>query len=162
MGSTLTRGRGCLTTVPDQIVKLWQKFGLTRIVLVGDRGMLTQTQIDTLRTYPGLGWVSASRSEAISELIAKGLLKQEVFEPEPLAEITSPDFPGERLIACYNDALAKKRKEGYSPGQAVSSRREYLSRSRYRARRLIPRARAACTLLPPASSRTAWTWRRST
>ena len=99
------------TTVPDQIVKLREKFGLTRIVLVGDRGMLTQTQIETLRTYPGLGWVSALRSEAIGELIAKGLLKHEVFKPEPLAEITSPDFPGERLIACYNAALAKKRKE---------------------------------------------------
>lgn len=99
------------TTVPDQIVKLREKFGLTRIVLVGDRGMLTQTQIETLRTYPGLGWVSALRSEAIGELIAKGLLKQEAFEPEPLAEISSPEFPGERLIACYNAALAKKRKE---------------------------------------------------
>ena len=99
------------TTVPDQIVKLREKFGLTRIVLVGDRGMLTQTQIETLRTYPGLGWVSALRSEAIRELISKGLLKQEVFEPEPLAEITSPDFPGERLVACFNAALAKKRKE---------------------------------------------------
>ena len=99
------------TTVPDQVVKLREKFGLTRIVLVGDRGMLTQTQIETLRTHPGLGWVSALRSEAIGQLIAKGLLKHEVFEPEPLAEITSSDFPGERLIACYNAALAKKRKE---------------------------------------------------
>ena len=99
------------TTVPDQIAKLREKFGLTRIVLVGDRGMLTQTQIETLRTYPGLGWVSALRSEAIGELIAKGLLKHEAFEPELLAEITSPDFPEERLIACYNAALAKKRNE---------------------------------------------------
>ena len=99
------------TTVPDQIVKIRERFGLTRIVLVGDRGMLTQTQIETLRTYPGLGWVSALRSEAIGELIAKGLLKQKDFEPDPLAEITSPDFPGERLVACYNAALAKKRRE---------------------------------------------------
>jgi len=99
------------TTVPDQVVKIRDKFGLTRVVLVGDRGMLTQTQIETLRTYPGLGWVSALRSEAIGQLIAKGLLKREVFEPEPLAEISSPDFPGERLIACFNAALAKKRSE---------------------------------------------------
>jgi transposase len=99
------------TTVPDQIVKLREKFGLTRIVLVGDRGMLTQTQIETLRKYPGLGWVSALRSEAIGKLIAKGQLKHEAFAPEPLAEITSPDFPAERLIACYNAVLAKKRKE---------------------------------------------------
>ena len=99
------------TTVPDQIGKIRERFGLERIVLVGDRGMLTSTQIDTLRTYPGLGWVSALRSEAIAELIAKGELKQKDFEPEPLAEITSPDYPDERLVACYNAALAKKRKE---------------------------------------------------
>jgi transposase len=98
------------STVPNQIVKIRDKFGLQRIVLVGDRGMVTQTQIDTLRTYPGLGWISALRSEAIGQLIAKGLLKKhQALEPEPLAEITSPDFPGERLIACYNEALAKKR-----------------------------------------------------
>ena len=99
------------TTVPDQIVKIRKSFGLERIVLVGDRGMLTSTQIDTLRTYPGLGWVSALRSEAIGELIAKGKLKPKDFEPDPLAEITSPDYPDERLVACYNAALAKKRKE---------------------------------------------------
>ena len=98
-------------TVPDQIGKIRERFDLERIVLVGDRGMLTSTQIDTLRTYPGLGWVSALRSEAIGELIAKGELKPKDFEPDPLAEITSPDYPDERLVACYNAALAKKRKE---------------------------------------------------
>ena len=99
------------TTVPDQIGKIRDRFGLQRVVLVGDRGMLTSLQIDTLRTYPGLGWVSALRSEAIAELIAKGELKPKDFEADPLAEITSPDYPDERLIACYNAALAKKRGE---------------------------------------------------
>jgi transposase len=98
-------------TVPDQIVKIREKFVLTRVILVGDRGMLTQTQIDTLRQYPGLGWISALRSEAIGKLIEKGTVHRRLFDPVPLAEISSPDFPKERLIACYNADLAKKRKE---------------------------------------------------
>lgn len=98
-------------TIPDQIVKVRDKFSLTRVILVGDRGMLTQTQIETLRQYPGLGWVSALRSEAIAELIRKGLLHQQTFADVTLAEITSPDFPDERLVACYNATLAKERSE---------------------------------------------------
>lgn len=97
-------------TIPSQIVKVREKFALTRVVLVGDRGMLTQTQIDTLRQHPGLGWISALRSEAIGKLLKEGTLYQKLFEPVPLAEITSPDFPGERLVACYNAALAKERR----------------------------------------------------
>jgi transposase len=62
------------TTVPDQLEKLRRCFTLTRVVLVGDRGMLTQTQIDTLREYPGLGWISALRSEAIQKLLEEGAL----------------------------------------------------------------------------------------
>jgi transposase len=96
-------------TVPDQIVKVRERFALTRVVLVGDRGMLTQTQIDTLKQYPGLGWISALRSEAIRELIDKGTLERSLFDKVNLAEITSPDFPGERLMACYNPLLAEKR-----------------------------------------------------
>jgi transposase len=98
-------------TIPNQIVKVREKFALTRVILVGDRGMLTQTQIDTLRQYPGLGWISALRSEAIGKLLEEGILCAKLFDPVPLAEIASPDFPGERLIACYNAALAKERSE---------------------------------------------------
>ena len=96
-------------TVPDQIAKVRQRFALTRVVLVGDRGLLTQTQIDTLQQYPGLGWISALRSEAIRELIDKGTLERSLFDQVNLAEITSPDFPGERLIACYNPLLDEQR-----------------------------------------------------
>jgi transposase len=99
------------TTVPNQIAKVRGKFALTRVVLVGDRGMLTQTQIDTLKQYPGLGWISALRSEAIRELIDKGTLERSLFDQVNLAEITSPDFPGERLMACYNPLLAEKRQQ---------------------------------------------------
>src|SRR3954454_13776505 len=97
------------TTVPDQVAKLSRQFGLARIVLVGDRGMLTQTQINTLKEHPGLGWISALRSEAIRGLLADGHLNRSLFDEVNLAEIESPDFPGERLFACYNPLLAEKR-----------------------------------------------------
>lgn len=96
-------------TVPDQIDKLRDRFTLTRVVLVGDRGLLTQTQIETLRAYPGLGWISALRSEAIHEILKRGRLQRSPFDRTDLAEIRSPDFPGERLIACYNPQLAERR-----------------------------------------------------
>ena len=98
------------TTVPDQVDKLRARFGLTRVVLVGDRGMLTDAQIDALRQYPGLGWISALRSEAIRDLVESQALQLSLFDTHNLAEITSPDFPGERLMACYNPLLAQDRK----------------------------------------------------
>src|SRR6516165_5295837 len=98
------------TTVPDQVEALTKRFGLSRVVLVGDRGMLTQTQIDVLKKHPGLGWISASRSGAIRRLLAEGHLIRKDLEAERLAEIASPDFPGERLVACYNPQLAERRR----------------------------------------------------
>jgi transposase len=98
-------------TVPDQVEALTKRFGLSRVVLVGDRGMLTQTQIDVLKKHPGLGWVSALRSGSIRRLLADGHLVKKDLESERLAEITSPDFPGERLVACYNPLLAEQRRQ---------------------------------------------------
>ena len=97
------------TTVPDQVEKLRGRFGLERVVLVGDRGMLTQTQIDKLTAHPGLSWISALRSKSINALVDAGSLQLSLFDERDLAEITSPLFPGERLIACYNPALAHRR-----------------------------------------------------
>jgi transposase len=99
------------TTVPDQVEALTKRFGLSRVVLVGDRGMLTQTQIDVLKRHPGLGWISALRSDAIRRLLADGHLIRTDLEAERLAEITSPEFPGERLVACYNPQLAEQRRQ---------------------------------------------------
>jgi transposase len=99
------------TTVPDQVEALTKRFGLSRVVLVGDRGMLTQTQIDVLKKHPGLGWISASRSGAIRRLLADGRLIRKDLEAERLAEITSPEFPDERLVACYNPQLAEQRRQ---------------------------------------------------
>jgi transposase len=99
------------STVPDQVTKLSDQFGLSRVVLVGDRGMLTQTQINTLKEHPGLGWISALRSPAIRDLLRDGHLNRSLFDQVNLAEIESPDFPDERLIACYNPLLAEKRQQ---------------------------------------------------
>ena len=95
--------------MPDQLTKLRDRFGCTRIVLVGDRGMLTDTEIDNIRKYPGLGWISALRSAAIRRLLNAGHLQRSLFDTVNLAEISSPDFPGERLMACYNPLLADER-----------------------------------------------------
>ena len=97
-------------TVPDQVETLTKRFGLSRVVLVGDRGMLTQTQIDVLKKHPGLGWISALRSGAIRRLLDDGHLIRKDLEVERLAEIISPQFPDERLVACYNAQLAEQRR----------------------------------------------------
>jgi transposase len=78
-------------------------------VLVGDRGMLTQPQIDNLKAHPGLGWITARRSVSIRNLVTQGALQLSLFDEKNLAEIASPDFPGERLMACYNPLLAQER-----------------------------------------------------
>jgi hypothetical protein len=97
------------TTVAEQVDKLRDRFGLTRVVLVGDRGMLTQAQIHKLKEHPGLGWISSLRSAAIRSLVDQGYLQRSLFDETNLAEIRSPDFPGERLIACFNPLLATER-----------------------------------------------------
>jgi transposase len=98
-------------TVPDRVEALTKRFGLSRVVLVGDRGMLTQTQIDVLKKHPGLGWISALRSGSIRRLLADGHLVRDDLEAERLADISSPEFPGERLVACYNPQLAAQRRQ---------------------------------------------------
>jgi hypothetical protein len=97
-------------TVPDQVDKLTNRFSLASVVVVGDRGMLTQTQIDTLKKREGLAWISCLRSPAIRDLIRSGEVGRSLFDETNLAEIASPDFPGERLIACFNPFLAGERK----------------------------------------------------
>jgi hypothetical protein len=97
-------------TLPDQVAKLRRRFGLARVVLVGDRGLLTQTQIERLAAHPGLGWISALRAPAIRALAEGGALQLSLFDERNLAEIRSPDYPGERLAACYNPLLADERR----------------------------------------------------
>jgi len=98
------------STVPDQVDKLRERFGLERVVLVGDRGMLTQTQLDAVREHPGLGWISALRFTAIRDLAEAGAFQPSLFDQQNLAEITSEDYPDERLVVCHNPLLAQDRK----------------------------------------------------
>ena len=78
-------------------------------MLVGDRGLWTQTQIENLRQHRGLGWISALRAPALRRLADGGHLQLSLFDKKNLAEIHSPDYPGERLVACYNPLLAEQR-----------------------------------------------------
>jgi transposase/ribosomal protein L35 len=98
------------TTVGDQVDKLRKRFALSRVVIVGDRGMLTQAQIEKLRQHPGLGWISSLRSHAIRSLVETGQLERSLFDDTNLAEIRAREFPGERLIACFNPLLAVERR----------------------------------------------------
>jgi hypothetical protein len=95
-------------TVPAALETLRTRFGLTSVVLVGDRGMLTSARIETLRAAR-LDWVSALRGPAIRILAQGGALQLGLFDERNLAEITSPEFPGERLVVCRNPALALER-----------------------------------------------------
>jgi transposase len=98
------------STVGKQIEKILHRFGLKRVVMVGDRGMLTQARIDEeLRPIEGLDWISALRSSQISSLVESSTIQMELFDQPNLAEISSPDFPGERLVVCRNPALAARR-----------------------------------------------------
>ena len=97
-------------TVPDQVEALRSDFGIGRFVFVGDRGMLTSTQIDRLREQSGCGWISCLRSADIRKLLeTRDPSDAPLFTQSNLAEITHPDFPGERLIVCYNPLLAADR-----------------------------------------------------
>src|ERR1700739_3180498 len=97
------------TTVADQIEKLRKRFGLQRGVMVGDRGMLTQPQINKLKQLPGWGWITALTSTAIQELVEQGALQLSLLDQKNLAEITAPDYPGERLMVCHNPVLEQER-----------------------------------------------------
>jgi len=86
------------------------KFGLREMVMVGDRGMITTARIDALRELGGLGWLTCLRAPAIAKLAAEnGPLQLSLFDQADLAEITHPDYPNERLIACRNPLLAAER-----------------------------------------------------
>jgi transposase len=87
-----------------------EKFGLARLTLIGDRGMITSARIEALRELGGLSWITCLRAPAIAKLAAQdGPLQLTLFDTQDLAEISHPDYPGERLIACRNPALADER-----------------------------------------------------
>jgi hypothetical protein len=119
----LTNARGCPvavevfagntgdpTTLASQVTKMRERFGLERLVLVGDRGMITAARIrDDLQPHAGLAWITALRAPAIAQLVAAGSLQLGLFDTRDLAEITDPAYPGERLVVCRNPLLAAER-----------------------------------------------------
>ncbi len=97
-------------TVASQVEKLRKRFGLSDVVLVGDRGMITSARIrEDLSSAHGIEWISALRATQIQKLAAGGQLQMSLFDKTDLVEIAHPDFPGERLIACFNPLLAEER-----------------------------------------------------
>jgi transposase len=97
-------------TVATQVEKLRQRFGLSDMVLIGDRGMITSARIrEDLPSSQGIQWISALRATQIQKLAAGGQLQMSLFDQTDLVEIAHPDFPGERLIACFNPLLAEER-----------------------------------------------------
>ena len=119
----LTNARGCPvavevfagntadpTTLASQVTKMRERFGLERVVLVGDRGMITAARIrDDLQPRIGLDWITALRAPAIAKLVDAGSLQLGLFDTRDLAEITAPAYPGERLVVCRNPLLAEER-----------------------------------------------------
>jgi transposase len=97
-------------TVATQVEKLRQRFRLERVILVGDRGMLTEKRIEQdLRPHEGLQWITALRAPQIQKLAADGAVQMSLFDERDLAEVQHPDYPGERLILCRNPLLADER-----------------------------------------------------
>ena len=118
----LTNARGCpvavsvhegntsdSTTFLPEVQRLRTDFGIERMVMVGDRGMIAQKAIDEMRDREGVGWITALRSISIRALIEQGQLQLDLFDERNLLELSSPDYPGERLMACRNPPLAKLR-----------------------------------------------------
>ena len=97
------------TTLAPQIEKLKQRFHLDHVVLVGDRGMITDARITEDIKSAGLDWITSLRAPAIKDLLNSGALQLTLFDQRDMASITSPDFPGERLVVCRNPDLAAER-----------------------------------------------------
>jgi transposase len=96
-------------TLAPQIAKLKQRFGLEHVVLVGDRGLITEARITEDIKSAGLDWITALRAPAIKDLLNSGLMQLSLFDQRDMASITAPEYPGERLVVCRNPDLAAER-----------------------------------------------------
>ena len=100
---------GDARTLPEQVKKLRDDFGLDRLVLVGDRGMISHKAIEELRSLDGLAWITALKSAQIRSLVEGGALQLGLFDERNLIEFIHPEYPGERLMACRNQDLGRLR-----------------------------------------------------
>src|SRR5437868_1561576 len=132
-------------TLSAQIDKLKQRFHLQRVVMVGDRGLLTSARIEQTLRPAGLDWITALRAPAIKQLAAAGgPLQPSLFDDRDMAEITSPDYPGERLVVCKNPLLAEERARKRAELLAVTENE--LARIAARARRARQPLRGAAAI----------------
>jgi transposase len=96
-------------TLMPEVTRLREAFGIEQLVMVGDRGMISSKAIDELREIDGIDWITALKSVSIRALAEQGQLQLDLFDERNLVELSSPDYPGERLVACRNPELAKLR-----------------------------------------------------
>jgi hypothetical protein len=115
-------------TLLPQVVKLKGDFGIEQVVLVGDRGMIGQAAVEELRRHAGLAWITALKSVQIRALVQGGALQLGLFDERDLFELSHPDYPGERLVACRNPQLGRAR--GHKRGALIEATREELERVR--------------------------------
>jgi hypothetical protein len=133
------------TTLTAQIDKLKQRFRLQRVVMVGDRGMLTSARIEQTLRPAGLDWITALRAPAIQALAADGgPLQPSLFDHRDLAEITSPDYPDERLVVCKNPLLAAERTR--KRGELLAATEKDLARLQTRVQRARRPLRGAAAI----------------
>jgi hypothetical protein len=125
-------------TLAIQIDKIKARFALKHVVMVGDRGMITQARLDAEIAPAGLDWITALRAPAIRALAESGALQMSLFDERDMAAITSPDFPGERLIVCRN-SRSRPRAHPQAPRPCCRDR----TRSRRNRSRRLPRPQAA-------------------
>lgn len=132
-------------TLGAQVAKLKQRFKLSRVVLVGDRGLITAARIAEDLTPAGLDWITALRAPAIAKLASDdGPLQLSLFDQRDMAEITSPDYPGERLIVCRNPLLAAER--GRKRAELLAATERDLTRIADQVRRRRPGRRSAAEI----------------
>jgi transposase len=149
----LTDARGCPVAVSvyagntsdsatfmPQVTRLRQEFGIKRMVMVGDRGMITQKAIDEMSKDADVAWITALRSASIRSLVEQGHVQMGLFDERNLLEISSPDFPGERLVACRNPQLAKLRAHTREDLLAATQRNLQKIKVRVEAAKLVGKA----------------------
>ena len=107
------------STFGPEVDRLKQEFVIDRVVLVADRGMISQKAVDALKTQQGVDWISALKTVSIRALVESGAVQLDLFDDRNLFEATAPDYPGERLIACRNAQLAKLR--GHKRGELLAT-----------------------------------------
>ena len=129
-------------TIAAQITKIKLRFGLARVVLVGDRGMIAQARIDAELKPAGLDWITALRSASIRDLLDAGAFQLDLFDERDMAAITSPDYPGERLMVCRNPELARRRAKKRNDLLAATERDLAVIRDRVQRSRAALRGKA--------------------